>query len=94
MKSVFLIAIVAVAMIGVMAPSVFAQSSHPNLIVSAENAYWENKFYGFQVIEVIIDDPDISDTSILQTEPNVTVDGLTIRMAQATDGKWYGYVAN
>ena len=94
MKSIVIITIVTVAMIGVMVPSVFAQSSHPNLIVSAENAYWENKFYGFQVIEVIIDDPDISDITSMQTEPNVTVEGNTIRMAQATDGKWYGYVAN
>ena len=94
MKSIVIITIIIVVMIGIITPSVFAQSDHPNLIISAENAMWDNTFSGFQVIEVIIDDPDISDISILQTEPNVTVDGLTIRMAQATDGKWYGYVAN
>ena len=91
---IILLSVLAVAMIGIMVPSVFAQSSHPNLIVSAENTYWENTFSGFQVIEVIIDDPDISDITSMQTEPNVTVNGNTIRMAQATDGKWYGYVAS
>jgi hypothetical protein len=69
-------------------------SSHPNLIVSAENTYWDNTFSGFQVIEIVVDDLDISDITSIQTEPNVTVGGYTIRMAQATDGKWYGYVAS
>ena len=68
-----------------------AQSDHPNLTVSSPVIYEDH----FSVIEIIIDDPDISDTSIIQTEPDVTLNTiLKIRMAQATDGKWYGYFAN
>ncbi|MBT3573702.1 MAG: hypothetical protein HN500_02235, partial [Nitrosopumilus sp.] len=37
MKLIVTITIVIVVMIGVMAPSVFAQSDHPNLIVSTEH---------------------------------------------------------
>jgi hypothetical protein len=69
-----------------------AQSSHPNLIVSAENDVGST-MTGFQVVEIVVDDPDISDTATTQTEPNVAVNGNTIRMVQAIDGKWYGYVA-
>ena len=67
-----------------------AQSDHPNLIVSNPFIYDTH----FSVTEIIIDDPDISDTSIIQTEPDVSFDGGDkIRMVQATDGKWYAYVA-
>ena len=70
-----------------------AHTGHPNLIVSAENPDWNNEFSGFQVIEVVIDDPDISDTTIVQTEPTVRIDNNLLRMVQATDGKWYAYFA-
>ena len=63
-----------------------AHTGHPNLIVSAENPEVDNMFSGFQVIEVIIDDPDISDTTIVQTEPTVRINNDLLRMVQATDG--------
>ncbi len=53
-----------------------------------------NYWYGFQVIEVVVDDPDISDISVAQVEPTVWVEGQKINMVQATDGKWYAYIAN
>ena len=71
-----------------------------NLIVSAENSFFDypsnadDTFFSFQVVEVIIDDSDISDTSTVQTEPDVKVNGKKLRMVQATDGKWYAYVAD
>jgi len=87
-----------------------AQSDHPNLIVSTEhvNDSIVNKFdmqiednwyeatipTSFQIMEIIIDDPEISDITILQPEPTVRIDGQKVRMVQSTDGKWYGYVAN
>jgi len=38
--------------------------------------------------------PDISDTDQQRGEPDVTVNGKKLRMAQATDGNWYGYFAD
>ena len=46
------------------------------------------------VIEVVVIDSDISDTSEGEGEPDVTVQGKDMRMAQATDGNWYGYFAD
>ena len=63
------------------------------LSVSAENALRSNQFVGAQVIEVVVTDPDIADTTIPQLEPDVTVNGSDFRMVQATDGSWYGYLA-
>jgi hypothetical protein len=94
-KIIFL-SILAVAMIGLMVPSAFAQSN-PNLIVSADRtniSYYDGVLSGVQVLEITIDDQDISNTGTAQTEPDVTIDGEKILMVQATDGKWYAYVAN
>ena len=71
-----------------------AQVSNPNLIVSADNPNYENYFGGPQVIEVVINDPDIDDTDEGKGEPDVTVNGKDLRMVQATDGNWYGYFAD
>ena len=49
---------------------------------------------GAMVIEVVVIDSDISDTNEGKGEPDVTVQGKSLRMAQATDGNWYGYFAN
>ncbi len=46
------------------------------------------------VIEVLVNDPAISDTSVGKGEPDVTINGNNLRMVQATDGRWYGYFAN
>ena len=92
MKTLIL-SVLAVAMIGLMVPAVYSQSS-PNLSVSVNNAYSSNSFSGIQVVEIVIDDSDISDTTTAQTEPTVTIDGNKINMVQATDGKWYAYIAS
>ncbi|HSB56486.1 MAG TPA: peptidase [Nitrosopumilaceae archaeon] len=74
--------------------NVHAQTSHPNLFVSAENSLFENHFSGSMVIEVVIRDSAISDTGESKGEPDVTINGKDLRMVQATDGNWYAYFAN
>ena len=69
-------------------------SSNPNLFVSAENSQFDNHFSGSMVIEVIIRDPNLRDTDEGKGEPNVTLNGKSLRMVQATDGNWYAYFAN
>jgi len=69
-------------------------SSNPNLFVSAENSQFNNYFSGSMVIEVVIRDPNIHDTSEGKGEPDVTLNGKSLRMVQATDGQWYAYFAN
>ncbi|MGI0102564.1 MAG: hypothetical protein ACREA7_08225, partial [Nitrosotalea sp.] len=76
-------------------PSAHAQvASHPNLFVSAENSQFNNYFAGPQVIQVIVADPNINRLDQHYGEPIVTVGGKRLRMAQATDGNWYGYFAD
>lgn len=72
----------------------FGESTNANLYVSAENSKFNNHFSGSMVIEVVIDDPLISDTDEGKGEPDVTLNGKNLRMVQATDGKWYAYFAN
>ncbi len=67
---------------------------NPNLFVSAENSKFNNHFSGSMVIEVVIRDSGISDTDEGKGEPDVTINGKTLRMVQATDGNWYAYFAN
>ncbi len=71
-----------------------ASAANPNLFVSAENSYYDNHFTGSMVIEVIVNDQGLSDTSVGKGEPDVTINGNNLRMVQATDGRWYGYFAN
>ncbi|CUR50924.1 Putative S-layer protein [Nitrosotalea devaniterrae] len=74
-------------------PSAHA-STNANLFVSAENSQWNNYFAGPQVIQVIVADPDINRLDQGYGEPTVTVNGKKLRMAQNTDGNWYGYFAD
>jgi len=69
-------------------------SSNPNLFVSAENSHFNNHFSGSMVIEVVIRDPNLHDTDEGKGEPDVTLNGKSLRMVQATDGNWYAYFAN
>ncbi len=69
-------------------------SSNPDLFVSAENSFFQNYFAGPQVIQVIISDPNINRLDESYGEPDVTVNGKKLRMAQATDGNWYAYFAD
>lgn len=73
--------------------NVKAYSDHPNLFVSAENSLFENHFAGAMVVEVIVIE---SDTSLDHPhgEPNVTINGKQLRMAQGSDGFWYAFFAN
>ena len=73
---------------------IYAESSNPHLIVSAENPLFDNHFEGSMVVEVVILDPLISDTDEAKGEPNVSLNGAELRMVQATDGAWYAYFAN
>ena len=72
-----------------------AEAAHnANLFVSAENSQFNNYIAGPQVIEVVVNDADLKDLDDAQGEPDVTVNGKKIRMAQATDGNWYAYFAD
>ena len=75
-----------------MMPAAFAANA--NLFVSAENSQFDNYMSGPQVIEVVVIDSDINDTDQAKGEPDVTVNGKILRMAQAVDGNWYGYFAD
>jgi hypothetical protein len=69
-------------------------ATNPNLYVSAENSYYNNHFAGSMVIEVVVNDPGLSETDEGKGEPDVTINGKDLRMVQASDGKWYAYFAN
>jgi hypothetical protein len=71
-----------------------AMAANANLYVSAENSEFDNRMTGPQVIEVVVIDSDINETNESNGEPKVTVNGAKLRMAQATDGNWYGYFAD
>ncbi len=71
-----------------------AHAANANLFVSAENSQFENYMSGPQVIEVVVIDSNINDTDEAKGEPDVTVNGKTLRMVQAVDGNWYGYFAD
>jgi len=61
------------------------------LFVSAENAMFGNTFGGAQIVEVVVIDPARQNTGEQQGEPQVKVYEKQLRMAQASDGNWYGY---
>jgi len=69
-------------------------ASNPNLFVSAETSQFNNRFSGSMVVEVVIRDNNIRDTDQGKGEPDVTLNGKSLRMVQATDGNWYAYFAN
>jgi len=69
-------------------------AGNPNLFVSAENSKFDNRFSGSMVIEVVIRDSNLQDTDQGKGEPDVTINGKSLRMIQATDGNWYAYFAN
>ena len=71
-----------------------ADAATANLFVSAENSLFDNSFAGPMVIEVVVNDPDLKEIDEAESEPDVTVNGKDLRMAQADDGNWYGYFAD
>ena len=80
---------VSFAVPGIM-PSAFAATE--NLYVSADNNLFEKSFNGPMVIEIVVNDNDIDDVGI-SPEPDVTVNGGTLKMVQSSDGNWYAYIA-
>ena len=79
---------VSFAVPGIM-PSAFAATE--NLYVSADNKLFDKSFNGPMVIEIVVNDNDIDEPNDL--EPDVTVNGATLKMIQAGDGNWYAYIA-
>ena len=77
--------------VSVLSVDAFANS---NLDVSAENSQFNNHFSGSMVVEVVVRDNNIRDTDEGKGEPDVTINGKSLRMVQATDGNWYGYFAH
>jgi len=74
------------------APSMMPQAAAAGaLYVSAENAMFDNTFGGAQIVEVVVIDPNRSDTDEAEGEPVVKVDENQLRMAQGSDGNWYAY---
>jgi len=74
-------------------PNAKAYSDHPNLFVSSENSLFTNHFSGPMVTEVIVRQDNTQLDQALG-EPNVSVDGRHLRMAQGSDGNWYAFFAN
>ena len=64
-----------------------AHAANANLIVSVENT--GGNVSGPQVIEVLVIDPDIEDST-----PTVTVNGAQLAMTKASDGNFYAYIAD
>ena len=73
-----------------------AEADHTNyLYVSAENAEFANTFGGAQVVEVVVRDPVISETTEAASGmPKVEINGDKFMMTQGSDGAWYGYTAD
>ncbi len=68
--------------------------SNSYLSVSAENPAFDNHFAGSMVVEVVVSDPNLHETSEPEGVPNVTVNGDRLQMVQASNGAWYAYFAD
>jgi hypothetical protein len=87
--------LLAIFSIFLLIPIMTAEASHnPNLYVSAENSQFHNYFSGSMVIEVVVSDPNLSNLGEEVGEPDVTLNGESLRMVQANDGSRYAYFAN
>ena len=90
-KRIILLSFTSILM-GIFPLTDYADAANANLFVSAENSQFDNYFSGAQVIEVVI--TSLEETNLPVAEPDVTVNGKTLRMTQAIDGNWYGYFAD
>lgn len=52
----------------------------------------DKKFYGAQIIQIVIDDSEIRDLG--KGRPTVSIDGKDIVTVQGNDGRWYAYIAD
>jgi hypothetical protein len=77
------------------APGMMPEAAAANqyLWVSVEDA-GGNKFYGGQVLEIVVTDPAINRLDEAYGMPDVTIDGKKVIMAQGVDGSWYAYIAD
>ena len=77
------------------APGMMPEAAAANqyLWVSVEDA-GGSKFYGGQVIEVVVTDPAINRLDEAYGMPDVTIGGMKVIMAQGVDGSWYAYLAD
>ena len=64
-----------------------AEAANQYLWVSVEDA-GGNKFYGGQVLEIVVTDPAINRLDEAYGMPDVTIDGKKVIMAQGVDGSW------
>ena len=71
-----------------------ADSTNPNLYVSAEDPRFDNHISGSVIVEVIVSDYQTFKINQVSGEPHVTINGDKLRMVQSTDGSWYGYFAH
>jgi hypothetical protein len=70
-----------------------AAAANQYLWVSVEDA-GGSKFYGGQVLEIVVTDPAINRLDEAYGMPDVTIDGKKVIMAQGVDGSWYAYIAD
>jgi hypothetical protein len=70
-------------------PEAYAENTH--LYVSAEQ---EGAVFKAQVIEIVVSEASISELDTAYGQPDVSVNGSSIVMAQAVDGAWYAYVVD
>ena len=68
-----------------------AEAANEHLYVSAEA---EGSFTKAQVIEIVVVESSIADLDTAYGQPDVSINGSSIVMAQAVDGAWYAYVAD
>jgi hypothetical protein len=69
-------------------------SGNANLYVFTQNSISPSTILDSNLVMVKITDSDILDIDQPKGEPDVTVNGNTLRMVQAIDGSWYGYFAD
>jgi hypothetical protein len=76
-------------------PGVMPEAAAANqyLWVSVEDS-GNSKFYGGQVVEIVVTDPAINRLDEAYGMPDVTIDGKKVIMAQGVDGSWYAYIAD
>jgi len=79
---------VSFAVPGVM-PEAYAEDQY--LYVSAESA---GEFAGAQIVEIVVNNPNMSELNTDYGMPDVAVNGVDLIMAQAVDGSWYAYITD
>ncbi|MDA0756848.1 MAG: hypothetical protein O2864_06040, partial [Crenarchaeota archaeon] len=70
-----------------------AEAASQYLWVSVEDS-GNNKFFGGQVLEIVVSDAAIQRLDQDYGMPDVTIAGKKIIMAQGVDGSWYAYIAD